>query len=59
MRLVQIAEEIIGVLASDPHASVKVRVEINADFPDGASEQIKRAVSENANNLGLKNKAWE
>jgi hypothetical protein len=59
MRLVQIAEEIIGVLASDPHASVKVRLEINADFPDGVSEQIKRAVSENASSLGFKNKAWE
>jgi hypothetical protein len=43
----------------DPNASVKVRLEINADFPDGASEQIKRAVSENASSLGFKNKAWE
>ena len=59
MRLMQIAEEIIGVLASDPHASVKVRVEISADYPDGVSEQIKRAVSENASSLGFKNKAWE
>jgi uncharacterized protein len=59
IRLVQIAEEVIGVLASDPHASVKVRVEINAEFPDGASEQIKRAVSENASSLGFKNRAWE
>ena len=33
MRLVEIAEEIISVLASDPQATVKVTVEINADFP--------------------------
>ena len=59
MRLVQIAEEIIGVLASDPQATVKVRVEINADFPDGVSDQIKRAVSENAISLSFKNKTWE
>jgi hypothetical protein len=59
MRLVQIAEEIIGVLASDPQATVQVRVEINADFPDGASDQIKRAVSENAISLSFKNKTWE
>jgi predicted AAA+ superfamily ATPase len=59
MRLVQIAEEIIGVLASDPNATVKVRVEISADYPDGVSEQIKRAVSENASSLGFKNKTWE
>jgi hypothetical protein len=59
MRLVQIAEEIIGLLASDPQASVNVRVEINAAFPDGVSDQIKRAVSENAISLSFKNKTWE
>ena len=30
MRLVQIAEEIIAVLAADPNAEVKVRIEIEA-----------------------------
>jgi hypothetical protein len=59
MRLVEIAEEIINVLASDPHATVKVCVEINAEFPDGVSDQIKRAVSENTTSLGFKNKTWE
>jgi len=59
MRLVQIAEEIISLLAGDPQATVKVTVEITADFPAGASDQIKRAVSENAANLGFKNKTWE
>ena len=59
IRLVEIAEEIIGLLASDSRASVKVSVEITADFPEGASEQLKRAVSENAGNLGFKNKTWE
>jgi uncharacterized protein len=59
MRLVQIAEEIISVLASDPNASVKISVEINAEYPNGASDQIKRAVSENAGSLGFKTKTWE
>jgi hypothetical protein len=59
MRLVQIAEEVISLLASDPQAIVNVRVEINADFPDGVSDQIKRAISENAISLGFKNKTWE
>lgn len=59
MRLVQIAEEIISLLANDPQATVKVSVEITADFPQGASDQIKRAVSENATSLGFKNKTWE
>jgi hypothetical protein len=59
MRLVEIAEEIISILASDSLASVKVSVEISADFPEGVSDHIKRAVSENAASLGFKNKTWE
>lgn len=59
MRLVQIADEIVSLLASDPNASVKVVVEISAEFPDGAKDTIKRAVSENANSLGLKSAEWE
>lgn len=59
MRLVQIADEIVSLLASDPNASVKVVLEISADFPDGAKDTIRRAVSENANSLGLKSADWE
>jgi predicted AAA+ superfamily ATPase len=59
MRLVQIADEIINLLASDPQASVHISLEINADFPSGVSDHIKRAVSENAASLGFKNKTWE
>ena len=59
VRLVQIAEEIIAVLGSDPNATVKVTLEISADFPNGASDQVKRAVSENANALCFKSKTWE
>ena len=58
-RLVQIAEEIIAVLNSDPNATLKVTLEIAADFPQGAPDHIKRAVSENANALGFKRKDWE
>jgi len=59
IRLLEIAEEIISVLASDPTAKIQVSVEISADFPEGVSDQIKRAVSENASSLGFKNKTWE
>jgi len=59
MRLVQLAEEVINLLCSDPNASVKVTVEISADFPEGASDQTKRAVTENANNLGFKISSWD
>jgi predicted AAA+ superfamily ATPase len=59
MRLVQIADEIVSVLCSDPNATVRLVVEISADFPEGASDTVKRAVSENANSLGLKSADWE
>lgn len=59
MRLVQIAEEIIAVLCSDPNALVKVVVELSAEFPGGAKDTVKRAVSENARSLGLKSADWE
>jgi uncharacterized protein len=59
MRLVEIADEIISLLTSDPQADVKVSVEISAEFPEGAPDQIKRAISENANSLEFKNKTWE
>jgi predicted AAA+ superfamily ATPase len=59
MRLVQVAEEIISVLTSDPNANVKVVLEVSAEFPDGASDTVKRAISENARNLGLKSADWE
>ena len=38
------------------NASLNITVEINAEFPSGASDQIKRAVTENATSLGFKNK---
>lgn len=59
MRLVQIAEEILAQLVSDPQAVVNVTLEISAEFPNGVSDQVKRAVSENATSLGFKNKTWE
>ena len=59
MHLVELAEEIVSVLASDPSASVRLVLEIAADFPDGASESMKRAVSENARSLGIKIADWE
>jgi hypothetical protein len=47
------------VLSSDPNASVKVVLEISAEFPDRATETVKRAVSENASSLGLRTSDWE
>lgn len=59
MHLVQVAEEIITLLAGDPNANLEITLEISAEFPSGASDQVKRAVSENATALGFKTKVWE
>lgn len=58
-QLNEIADEIIAHLASDAFANVSVSLEIHAEFPRGASAEIKRTVSENANSLKFRLKEWE
>ena len=58
-KLVQIADEIVTLLAGDAGAAVRVTVEVAADFPAGVSDGTKRSVSENATSLGFKVKDWE
>ncbi|MDW8264004.1 MAG: hypothetical protein RMJ52_01605 [Gemmataceae bacterium] len=58
-RLNTIAEEVIALLTSDPNATVRITLEIDAEFPQGASDTIRRGVSENATSLGFKTKDWE
>ena len=55
----QVAEEVICLLRDDPNASVKVTLEISAEFPEGVSDQTRRAVTENANSLGFKISSWD
>jgi hypothetical protein len=45
--------------ASDPNAIVRITLEIDAEFPQGATDAIKRSVSENATSLEFKTKEWE
>lgn len=59
MKLVDVADEVIALLASDPSASVKVTVEIVASFPAGAPDHVERGVAENTSLLGFKTKDWE
>lgn len=59
MRLVVIDEEILRVLAGDPNANITVTLEINAEYAKGVPDNIKRAVSENAKQLGIKDQGWE
>jgi uncharacterized protein len=58
-KLNTIADEVIALLASDPSAAVRITLEIDAEFPDGASDTIKRGVSENAMSLEFQAKDWE
>ena len=59
MKMITLADEIISVLASDPTARVRVRVEIEAEYPTGVPDHIKRAVTENAKQLGFSNATFE
>jgi predicted AAA+ superfamily ATPase len=59
VKLVEIAREVIQLLASDPKATVKVTLEISAEFPSGAPQHIERAVSENTRQLAFKTRQWE
>jgi hypothetical protein len=54
-----IAQEVIELLAREPTATVRVSIEITAEFADGASDTIKRAVTANADTLGFKSSVWE
>ncbi|MDP1826608.1 MAG: DUF499 domain-containing protein [Archangium sp.] len=62
LQLVTLAEEILKLLVEDPNSTVSINVEVSADFPKGASPQLKRAVSENVTQLKMltfKNSNWE
>jgi uncharacterized protein len=58
-RLNSIVEEVINLLTQDHHATVKIRLEISADFPNGVSDSLKRSINENTSTLSFKVKEWE
>jgi hypothetical protein len=55
----RIAEEVIAHLVGQPGADVSVRLEIAADLPDGASDQVVRTVSENSRTLKFDTHGFE
>ncbi len=59
MRLRDIADEIIALLASDADATVHVTLDVTAEFPAGPKDHVKCGVAENATNLGFTTKSWE
>lgn len=58
-KLNTIADEVIALLVADPNATIRLTLEIDAEFPTGVSDGLKRSVSENATSLGFKTKEWE
>ena len=55
----RIAEEILQHLATLRGAKVRMTIEIDADFPDGVSEDIQRVVGENCRVLKFANHGFE
>jgi len=55
----RIADEVIAHLAGQVGAEVTVTLEIEATLPDGASDQIVRAVTENSRTLKFKSHGFE
>jgi hypothetical protein len=58
-KLIELADEIISLLGKDPHGTVKITLNIEGNFPNGAPDDMKRNVSENAKALGFKQADWE
>jgi predicted AAA+ superfamily ATPase len=55
----RIADEVIAHLSGLVGAKVEVTLEINAEIPDGASEQVVRTVTENARTLRFESQGFE
>jgi hypothetical protein len=55
----RIAEEVISHLAGLVGATVTVTLEIDADIPDGAPENVVRTVTENSRTLKFTSQGFE
>jgi hypothetical protein len=55
----RIADEVISHLAGLVGAAVRITLEIEAEFPDGAPENVVRTVTENSRTLKFTNHGFE
>ncbi len=55
----RIADEVLSHLATVPGARLRISMEIEAEMPDGASEDVQRTVSENSNQLKFDSHGFE
>ncbi len=59
VRMIEVAEEVISALCKDPNATVRVTVEIAAEFPEGAPPEMLRIVTENSKALKFASQEFE
>ncbi len=55
----RIAEEVVQHLTLLPDSKVEVAMEIQAEIPDGAPENVVRTVSENCRTLKFRDQGFE
>ena len=55
----QIADEVVAHLSGLPRAKVTVTLEIEAEIPDGAPENVVRTVTENSRTLKFRSHGFE
>lgn len=55
----RIGDEVVAHLAGLVGAKVRVTIEIEAEFPEGVSEQVVRTVTENSRTLKLTSHGFE
>ena len=55
----QVADEVIAHLAGPLGADVKLILEVEANIPDGAPEQVVRIVAENSRTLNFDDSGFE
>ena len=55
----QVAEEVLQHLTTLPGGKVKVTIEIDAEIPEGASDDVQRVINENCQTLRFKSYGFE
>ena len=55
----QIADEVVAHLSSQPRAKVTVTLEIEAEIPDGAPENVVRTITKNSRTLRFTSHGFE
>jgi len=59
IKVLEISDEVLQHLASDPQVLLDIRLEISASYPKGASVATQRTISENAKSIGFGVSEWE